>query len=74
MTRPFTIRPDKSVRRGIGLIVDMLREEEMEGYDRVFPGITAKENLYIYAALEWMEQYVANDMERVYAEIRTDFV
>lgn len=69
--RPFTIKPDTQIRKGLKLIVHLLNKEDGDGFEHTLPGITPTGILYIRAAAEWIEQYttdvgIEDAMEEVY--------
>jgi hypothetical protein len=64
--RPFTFRPNKSVQKGIELVVTLLLVERESGYEKVFPDITNGSLIHLEDALNWLEQYVSDDFEERY--------
>lgn len=63
--RAFSIRPDKSIRRGAAVIIAVVREAMEYENSHVLNELNGKEDVNISAALEWIYQYIDEDIEEM---------
>ena len=63
--RAFSIRPDKHVKRGVAAIIAIVREAQEYEHSHILNELNGSRDVDISAALEWMYQYIDEDIEEM---------